>query len=87
MNTYEQDKAKRDALALEVKTHSDTMKRLRESFPGYTPGSLTPAGLKHTPEYQKALRGYDRAFLALQTFNNTFVKRWAGMIRAERTNR
>jgi hypothetical protein len=77
--TFEEAKRVRDQLDAEVRRYSDELNRFPKGPMGRTPDSVTA-----TPEWRSAKSGFDRAFRALRSFNESFTKQFRKELAAER---
>jgi hypothetical protein len=79
---FGQAKSESAAIEAEVDAASEALR----AFPR-GPTGLTPDAVRATPEYRAAKSRYARAFARQRDFNETFTKRFAKELRAERAHR
>ena len=81
--TYSEAKKVRDSLEAVVKATGKAV----EAFPREGAMNLVTEEVRLSPDYRAAKSAYNRAFFELQTFNRSFVRKFAKELRLERRNR
>lgn len=71
-NDFERAKEVRDQLEAETDRTDKALKALS----GGGARGLTPDHIKATPEWKKAKQDFDKAFAALRSFNEVYVRRF-----------
>lgn len=76
---YELDRAYKATLEASVKEHSTALQKFPKGAMG-----LTPDSVKKSPQWLRAKKEYDKAFIALRCFNSIFVKKYKKEMAMER---